>query len=235
MDLSQLADRYWEGKDDSVDRRRLRAICSLVPRDVEILVVDAGPGFLPLELLARGCGPVVMTDLSRVAIERAKARGLDAHLANTDAESLPFSDGRFPCVISDSALEHRYDPWRGLAECARVLAPEGTLILTLPNVAHWRHRLQLFIGRFPEVEGGPTDRSHLRMFAMPQMKAMARAAGLRVRSVRGYASLWVKGLYPALLRVPPLSWCYPALVRARPSLFARDLFLVCTKDAAFPR
>jgi SAM-dependent methyltransferase len=158
-------------------------------------------------------------------------KGLVAIQVDTDDQPLPFADGRFPCVISDSALEHRYFPGKGLSECARVLSPGGTFLLLLPNIAHWRHRMQLLFGRLPEVVGGPTDRCHLRFFALPEMKQMVRGAGLVTESVHGYASLWVKGLYPAVFRCFPLKQLYPKLVWLRPSLFGRDLILVCKKPA----
>jgi SAM-dependent methyltransferase len=49
------------------------------------------------------------------------------------ATSLPFADGSFDHVLSTQVLEHVDDPQRTLMECARVLRPGGTLILSAPQ------------------------------------------------------------------------------------------------------
>ena len=50
------------------------------------------------------------------------------------AEELPFKDDAFDVVLSTQVFEHVEDPARALREAARVLRPEGRLILTVPGV-----------------------------------------------------------------------------------------------------
>jgi ubiquinone/menaquinone biosynthesis C-methylase UbiE len=45
------------------------------------------------------------------------------------AEHLPFPDGAFDLVVSTTSFDHWSDQAAGLAECARVLAPGGRLVL----------------------------------------------------------------------------------------------------------
>ncbi|HKA88071.1 MAG TPA: class I SAM-dependent methyltransferase [Haliangiales bacterium] len=45
-----------------------------------------------------------------------------------DAHHLPFGDGEFEVVTSLQVLEHLYDPFRAVAEVARVLAPGGDFV-----------------------------------------------------------------------------------------------------------
>lgn len=49
------------------------------------------------------------------------------------ATSLPFADASFDCILSTQVLEHVDDPQRMLLECARVLKPNGMLILSAPQ------------------------------------------------------------------------------------------------------
>src|SRR5258708_7541405 len=49
-----------------------------------------------------------------------------------DGRTLPFSDRSFDTVMSVQVLEHTPDPQRLIDEMARVLHPDGTLILTAP-------------------------------------------------------------------------------------------------------
>jgi SAM-dependent methyltransferase len=228
VDLSREADRYWAAKDDRVDSERLDHLIALVPAGARVLVVDGGPGMLAKRLAERGF-PVAMTEISAHAVGRALAKGLDARRADTDEEALPFEDGSFGCVISDSAIEHRYFPGRAVAECVRVLAPGGILVLSVPNIAHWRHRWWLLTGRFPEIPGGPTDPSHLRHFTLGAVLALVRSHGLRPVRVTGFPSLWVKGLVPRLFRVPGFRALYRGLCHLCPSLFARDVTVAAMK------
>lgn len=48
------------------------------------------------------------------------------------ALQLPFQDGMFDTVLSTEVMEHVPEPHQMLAEIARVLRPDGTLILTIP-------------------------------------------------------------------------------------------------------
>src|SRR5262249_27260849 len=49
------------------------------------------------------------------------------------AETLPFPDHIFDRVLCDSALDHLADPERGISEMARVVTPEGRVVLTFVN------------------------------------------------------------------------------------------------------
>ena len=51
-----------------------------------------------------------------------------------DGRALPFADGTFDTVLSTEVLEHVIAPAEVLREMARVLKPEGRLLLTVPFV-----------------------------------------------------------------------------------------------------
>jgi methionine biosynthesis protein MetW len=193
-----------------------------------VLQVDCGPGWLPEMIQQRGAH-VVATDLSRVAVERARARGVDARQHDLDASPLPFEDGQFDVVVSDSQLEHRVDTGHALDEMARVLRHGGRLILLLPNTAHWRVRLWLIGGRFPYVDHTPTDPLHLRFFTLPDIRLALTRRGLTIEQTDGSASLWVEELYPGFLRRGYGARLYTRLARAWPSLFARDFIVIARK------
>jgi len=49
-----------------------------------------------------------------------------------DMASLPFLDGAFDLVVHSDTLEHVREPMGALAECARVTAPRGACVFTVP-------------------------------------------------------------------------------------------------------
>ena len=62
----------------------------------------------------------------------------------------------------------------------RTLGPRGTVIVSVPNVAHLWVRLSLLAGRFDYADRGILDRTHLRFFTRRSLLALLRAAGLAV-------------------------------------------------------
>jgi ubiquinone/menaquinone biosynthesis C-methylase UbiE len=61
---------------------------------------------------------------------RAVAADIRLRFVPGHAEELPFAAGAFDLVVSSTSFDHWSDQQAGLAECARVLAPGGRLVLT---------------------------------------------------------------------------------------------------------
>ncbi len=74
---------------------------------------------------------------SPVMLEGARRRmaehGAKVTLIRGIAETLPFPDQTFDRVLCDSALDHLADPERGIREMARVVKPDGRVVLTFVN------------------------------------------------------------------------------------------------------
>jgi len=56
--------------------------------------------------------------------------GFEVELVQANMENLPFQDASFDRVLSVQVVEHLLDPAAGVRELARVLRPEGRLILS---------------------------------------------------------------------------------------------------------
>lgn len=97
-------------------------------------VLDAGCGEgYGCEILSEAAASVIGVDLEDEVIRRASARYPDANFQTANLVKLPFEDGSFDAVVTFQVIEHMHTPQEFLAECARVLAPGGTLILSTPN------------------------------------------------------------------------------------------------------
>jgi 2-polyprenyl-3-methyl-5-hydroxy-6-metoxy-1,4-benzoquinol methylase len=88
--------------------------------------------------------------------------------------------GPYDAIVFADVLEHLVDPWQVLAGARNMLAVNGRVLLSVPNVAHWSVRLSLLFGRFEYSDGYLMDRTHLRWFTHRSARAMAHQAGLRV-------------------------------------------------------
>jgi methionine biosynthesis protein MetW len=228
MNLVEFYDAYWRQADDTFDIERLDLIARRVTAGEKVLEVDCGPGVLAKMMQERGA-EVIGTDLSIVAVERARAKGIVAQQVDVDTEPLPFADASFDTVVSNSMIEHRFFPEKSLDECMRVLKSGGKFIVCLPNIAHWLCRWWILTGRFPYVENSPTDMLHIRFFTVSDVKRLCKERGLQVLEVDGSASLWAKDFYPRWMRSRRLRGLYSKLAHLYPSLFARDFVVVCQK------
>jgi len=113
-------------------------------------------------LRAKGIARLVGADVSTQAVQTARQRysGLEFHHLCA-GQALPFQDGSFDSVSLLDVLEHVADQRGLLAEIRRVLAPGGTLIVTVPrrHVFSWMDLGNLKF-RFPRLHRWYYCRSH---------------------------------------------------------------------------
>lgn len=97
-----------------------------------------------MPLIPRDC-QVFGVDISRVLLEKTQRDypDRDTHLIVGEAEALPFPDSTFDNLFSLGALNHVNDPGKALREMARVVKPDGMVVVAdempdLPNrqIAH---------------------------------------------------------------------------------------------------
>lgn len=89
----------------------------------------------------------------------------------------------FDLVFASAILEHLPRPEATLQLIKLVLRPKGELIVTLPNIGHWRARLQLILGKFEYEDYGIFDRTHLRFFTYFTGQKLIRDAGFKIKKV----------------------------------------------------
>jgi ubiquinone/menaquinone biosynthesis C-methylase UbiE len=99
-------------------------------RGKAVLEVGCGTG-LVLERIARFASSTRGIDLSPKMLEQARARGLEAAVA--DATALPFADQSFDVACSFKVLAHVRQVDVALAEMARVVRPGGFVIAEFYN------------------------------------------------------------------------------------------------------
>jgi|GEM_PF-2172864 ubiquinone/menaquinone biosynthesis C-methylase UbiE len=101
--------------------------------------LDAGCGTgLILRHLVKGS---VGLDINPRNISKAKVHAPKAKLVEGKINKMPFAKNRFTTVICTEVLEHLPDPTKAISEIARVLAPGGILIGSVPGTNPiWRLR-----------------------------------------------------------------------------------------------
>ena len=87
----------------------------------------------------------------------------------------------YDIVLAADVLEHVRQPQRILADAHRCLRPGGSLIVSIPNFAHWYPRTRVAMGFFDYDQRGILDRGHVRFFTRRSFERLARAQGFAVR------------------------------------------------------
>jgi 2-polyprenyl-3-methyl-5-hydroxy-6-metoxy-1,4-benzoquinol methylase len=155
-------------------------------RGLRVLDVGCGSGVHGAELHRAHGHRVVGVDLSASSVEKARARLAEAYVADvTRPEEYPFHGRQqFDVVLFSDMLEHLPDPLDVLVRHCRLLAPNGQILISLPNVAIWNVRLALLFGRFEYGDTGTLDRTHLRFFTRSSFRRFLAQAGLVVSRTR---------------------------------------------------
>jgi SAM-dependent methyltransferase len=135
---------FYDGIADSFDAiinrydldRRLQIVFQrfLSPTELvgrSVLDVGSGTGWFSQRAAAQGA-QVVALDIGLRLLAKVREK-CAARVVGGDACCLPFPDSTFDVVISSECIEHTLDPRQALREMHRVLRPEGTLVLTVPN------------------------------------------------------------------------------------------------------
>ena len=173
----------WRGRlhHDIADRAVDLALASS-SRLSRVLDVGCGTGYLLRRLAGRVPQALELAgiDVAPAMIEAARAMAADSRIrfATGTAEELPYPTQMFDLVVSTTSFDHWADQRAGLAECARVLAPGGHLVL-IDQFSAWL---------VPTLLGGRRSKARTKR----------RAARLLVQA--GFSSPQWHDLYAVIIR-----------------------------------
>lgn len=136
MDTPEEARAYNAMDHSEVNRRFVDDLLAAGPLAGEVLDVGTGTALIPIELCQR-CEAVrvLAVDLSTSMLDLARGNveiaGLTSQimLDRVDGKQLPYDDGRFAAVMSNSIVHHIPEPLPVLQEAWRVLSPGGLIFL----------------------------------------------------------------------------------------------------------
>lgn len=182
----------------------LAAAVPRAPTATRVLDLGCGDGFLLAQVAARHPSACELhgVDLSQAELALARERlGSAAQLRHGRAQSLPYADGHFDCVLSHMALMLMDDAPLVLQELQRVMKPGATLAA--------------IVGARPP--GSPVFDAYLHV--IERFPRQARFAGVRFGDARfrspdgltqllapGFRDLAVEDLQLALRLTPEAAW-----------------------------
>lgn len=115
-------------------------------------------------------------------------------------DNLPYPDDFFDAIVFTEVLEHiPRSPYEILHEIKRILKPGGTLLISVPNLLWFVHRLQTIVGKSPlavevadaanvnsddpDVASSAGTFGHFREYSAKELEIILDGVGLNVQSI----------------------------------------------------
>lgn len=158
-------------------------VCRMIGSGKKVLEIGAGPGSITRVLKAQD-NRITALEVDATAIpylEQHCDQVIPADLNRADWTSL-FAD-RYDAIIAADVLEHLTDPWTTLERMKSLLAPGGSIVISVPHASHACILACLLHEDVEYRDWGLLDRTHIRFFGLQNLQEMFRRAGLKI--VRG--------------------------------------------------
>lgn len=159
-----------------LERRSVRLLDRYLAAPRRVLDIGCATGDLLMAVRGRGNLNVTGVETSAAAAAVARQRGLT--VIQAEVEDAGFDDAMFDTVLISHTLEHVADPLRFMREVYRMLSPNGSVILWLPNVDSIEARL---FGRYWIGYDAPR---HLTTFSVGTLGHLLAAAGFTMDEVQ---------------------------------------------------
>lgn len=159
---------------DNIDRLSV----SLVPKNSKVLELGCATGHMSDYFRRLGC------KVTGVDINPAVKPEISGDLNLNSTWKKIKTKGIFDIVFASAILEHLPAPETTLQLIKSVLKPNGILIVTLPNIAHWRQRLKILQGIWEYEDYGLLDRTHLRFFNYFTAQQLITSAGFTIKTIK---------------------------------------------------
>lgn len=161
-------ENYWFRRHEVVYQRLVERCAG---RDV--LEAGSGEGY-GADLIADVASHVIGVDYDEGAVAHVRSRYPRVDMRQGNLADLPLDDGSVDVVVNFQVIEHLWDQGQFVAECARVLRPSGTLLMSTPN------RITFSPGR-----DTPLNPFHTRELDAAELTDLLTAAGFEVQAMLG--------------------------------------------------
>ena len=160
----------------------------LYPRGAgSVLDLGAGTGAWSDRLLRHGYRGVEALDLNPLEF-KGVAQFVPGDLNQDFSRQLPGK--KYDLITALEVIEHLENPTHFLRQCAGLLAPGGTLVITTPNIESMPGRLKFLLsGRLRHFDG-QGDKTHIAPIDPFLLARLAARAGLAVSERRPLVRYW---------------------------------------------
>jgi len=174
-------------------QHRFQYIFSLLQEyDKNLFLLDIGAHYLHglLGAFHLGYKNIFGSDIdifNSISTDRAKKINAIIKNCNLEKENIPFPNQSFDIILFAETLEHfNFHPKKVFEEIARVLKPNGELIITTPNLLRLNNRLKCILGKSInfDIRENYTPGTHYREYSAAEIKYLLNTAGLKIKKLK---------------------------------------------------
>lgn len=181
-------------------------ILKIVGGNKVVLEIGASAGYMTKAFLDNGC-IVDVVEVSLEAVSKIPKKTRKVFLKSIEDNEIFNQLGDYEFIILADVLEHLVDPQVVLIRLLKIASSSTKLLISLPNVAGWAMRKQLFFqGNFEYQKSGLLDKTHLHFYSVNTLPKVLSTAGWKIdRTIGTITRLPLEGL---ITRLPILGWFY---------------------------
>lgn len=213
MSLEKFQDDYWKKHIQQIVFRH-KAALDLVEKG-PVLDLGCGDGLFLEMLKNRGIEGIGL-EISSIAVEKAKRKGLNVRKFDFSNTPLPFDDNSFEVVVLLDVLEHLYQPDKVLKEIHRVT--KSDFVLSIGNFNSLPARIQMFLGKIPE--NCKHKQGHVYWTSYSVIKELLKKNNFKIEKMKVNSFFsWAPGIKNIM----------QFLAKIRPSIFALNFVIKAKK------
>lgn len=147
-----------------------------------VLELGCATGYITKYLTEDKCCKMHIVEYEQDAFTLAKPYAVSGVCADLNTPSWvdAFQGISFDYILFMDVLEHLYHPEQVLQEAVSLLKDDGTVLISLPNIAHNDILICLYNNAFNYMERGLLDSTHIRFFTKNKLLPLLGTAGLQL-------------------------------------------------------
>ncbi len=182
-------------------------IINLVGKNKTILEIGPSTGYMTKFFLENGC-IVDVVESQKEAIRKLPKKIRKVFNRSIEEKNIQhFLNKDYEFIIMADVLEHLVSPADVLKTLKKISTLNTKLLISLPNMACWTMRKQLFFkGDFEYTDSGLLDKTHLHFYTTNTLPKLLREIGWEVKDVIGTVlRLPFEG---SLKKIPIFGWMF---------------------------
>nr|MDQ6880606.1 class I SAM-dependent methyltransferase [Pseudomonadota bacterium] len=167
------------------ERTSLSVLAGMVRSDSRVLDLGTGSGALGEYLRDKaGCEVDGITiNEQEAALARPHYRRVETADLEQPGWAAAFETKAYDFIVCADVLEHLRQPQLVLQACRQLLAPEGQVLISVPNAGYSGLVAELLRGDFTYRDEGLLDRTHLRFFTRRSLVRFLEDEGWAIRTI----------------------------------------------------
>lgn len=149
----------------------------------KILDVGCGTGVVTEIIKNQTAATIIGIEPDEARVNLASGRGLNVYQGFLTIDFIN-EHGPFDHILFADVLEHIPNPAEVIITAKEGLKEGGSIIASVPNVAHWFIRMDLLFGHFDYQECGIMDSTHLRWFTRKTIQDFFKRLGFEITGLK---------------------------------------------------